>query len=89
MKIDPTDAAFPAVSKRQVKDVIEETNHRGLTIREHFAAMAMEGMLANPERTREAEQVANEFDVKPPEAIARLATRCADALIEALNAEKK
>jgi hypothetical protein len=49
----------------------------GLTKREYFAAMAMQGMCANPDYTRNSPSVIAEWSVKQ-----------ADALIEALNKEK-
>ena len=49
----------------------------GMTLRQHFAALAIGGLLANGE---------NEFVAETPERIAKRAVRCADALIAALNA---
>lgn len=53
----------------------------GLTIREHIAAMAMQGLLANPEGAMSW----NNNRVFSPESISELALLHADALIEALN----
>jgi hypothetical protein len=54
---------------------------RGLTKREHFAAMAMQGMLANSDGAMNE----NNMRVYSPDSISKLATLHADALIEALN----
>lgn len=53
----------------------------GLTKREHFAAMAMQGLLAN------SNGAINEHGMRvhSPESISGLALLHADALIEALN----
>lgn len=51
--------------------------HFGLTKRELFAAMAMQGILANPEITK------NHKDLN----IEQAAIKCADALIAELNRE--
>lgn len=59
----------------------------GLTVREHFAAMAMQGHLANIETLRALSQ-----DKSPNglfELTAKAAVEMADALIEALNKEAK
>lgn len=53
-----------------------ETNCTGLTIRQHFAAMAMQGLLNGVRR----------YETKDDEKrIAEMATKAADALIEELN----
>lgn len=50
--------------------------NNGLTYREYFAALAMQGLLSNP-------------DTKVmPKIIAKAAVECADALIFALNEEQ-
>lgn len=60
---------------------IGETSHLGLTKREYFAAMALQGMLSNSY----ALQKHNEgFPVDSP---AEAAVMAADQLIKALNAE--
>lgn len=51
--------------------------HTGLTKREYFAAMALQGILAGNEINRTGR--------KTPYSIAELATSYADALINALN----
>ena len=61
----PTDIIDP---ERQ----FEPEYHTGLTKREYFAAMAMQGMLAEQWWTS-------------PENLARCSTEAADALIKALN----
>ncbi len=76
MSVDPRDNAFPIFSAQGCSD----PDLRGLTKREYFAALAMQGLLASEvcgdfERTRTAEQVAQH------------AVNQADMLIEALNGE--
>jgi hypothetical protein len=54
--------------------------HRGLSKREYFAALAMQGLIAS--------ETANDFDrSRTPEDVAKLAVDQADMLIEALNGE--
>lgn len=59
---------------------------KGLTRREHFAAMALQGLLANP---RTAEQIRGTFGQITPdesyEAVCITARCLADQLIEQLN----
>ena len=57
--------------------VIDETYGQGLTKREYFTAMAMQGILANPEITK------NYKDLNIEEA----AIKFADALLTELNKE--
>lgn len=56
--------------------VIAQDIAHGLTKREHFAAMAMQGLVANP----------NPGGIK---LCCEMAVECADALISALNASSK
>lgn len=67
-RCDPTDQAFPAPET--------EWNYfaSGLTIREHFAALAMQGLLSNPNHSGVAYE-------------AIIAVEAADALIAELNKE--
>ena len=71
--LNPNACAYPAT--RPDGDL-----ESGLTIREHFAAMAMQGMLAN-------EHFFGPLFQQKPEAAAEFATACADELISALNKE--
>lgn len=70
MKIDPNHSAFPNPSNGM------SMPDYGLTIRAHFAAMAMQGLCANPK-----------FFDAPSSQIAAAAVLQADALIKALSAE--
>lgn len=55
----------------------------GLTIRQHFAAMAMQGMLSNPESNRPGVS-----KLPLAQALAMASVTVADALINELNKEK-
>lgn len=74
MKTRQEDAAFGCVGMLSRE---EDVYNRGLTKRELFAAMAMQGILANPEITK------NHKDLN----IEQAAIKCADALINELNKE--
>lgn len=53
---------------------------KGLTIREHFAGLAMAGLLANPSTEREAIRFGMK-GINPADKIAQAATALADALL--------
>lgn len=77
---NPNDPASP-INARSLAD-IPDTGCAGLSKREHFAALAMQGLLALPERPLES-------DSEPQELApyyAQAAVIYADALIAALNA---
>jgi len=61
-----------------LNDWIDVQTRDGLTKREMFAAMAMQGILSNP---------AEYQGCQPPEAYVKIAIGQADALLEALAAE--
>lgn len=69
MKTNAEDSVY---SSQQTVKVGMTTYNSGITIREHFAAMAMQGMLTHPDSLA--------YDI-----IARDAVRLADKLIESLN----
>jgi hypothetical protein len=58
----------------------------GLSKREYFAAVAMQGLLSNPEMARAMRVVP---DVARHSSVAETAVLAADALIEALNTVKQ
>ena len=70
------DNAFPIFSAQGGSD----PDMRGMTKREYFAALAMQGLIAGETAT-----VA--IDAKSPEDVAKMAVRHADMLIYALNGE--
>ena len=70
MKTDPNKPAYPIVHPDE--DVII-----GLTIREHFAAMAMQGICVNAGR--------NNVSLNKPDELVQEAICIADALIRSLN----
>lgn len=72
--LDLADSAFPV----SIKDGPSTVTNLGLTKRELFAAMAMQGILANP----------NTYKQDDPDVLAVFAKGYADALITQLNASK-
>lgn len=69
-----------------IHPVSKEVEGHGLTKREHFAAMAMQGLLANPEHRKEykGQTYLMESNIYSDQAV-----NLADALIEALNKTEK
>lgn len=75
MKTEPNDQATPSTEfGDSLSGIVAIQNHSGLTKREYFAAMAMQGLSANHQLN------SNDF-----ENIADMSVNQADALIEALN----
>lgn len=73
-KITGNELAYPLTT-----DAARDSEvHYGLTIRQHFAAMAMQGLLSN---------MKNGYDKKAAVSYADDAVYLADALIERLNQE--
>lgn len=89
-KITGNESAMPAVTTEVIDmRVIEQEvkrYHPGLTIRQHFAAMAMQGLLSNSEIT-EKTYYNDETDFY--NSYAGSAVGMADALIVELNKDKK
>lgn len=75
--MNPNDPAFPHVADFGIDD---RSMAEGLTKREWFAGMAMQGMLANPNEKRQYPDL-QDYAVK--------ARVMADALIKELSEEKK
>lgn len=76
LKTDPNDQAYP------VATTDHDAGHFGLTKREYFAALALQGLLASPLEPGELDglspdDILNHFSAS--------AVSYADALIEALN----
>ena len=61
----------------------------GLTKREHFAAMAMQGILSNADGLKDIRRQGGDNWPKYEELVAGFCTLMADALIEALNKTEK
>jgi hypothetical protein len=80
------DGAFPSMTSYRLKAGESEREKTetigGLTKREYFAAMAMQGLLSNAEAVTEISKA----DFGP---LQQYAVRFADALIDALNQEAK
>ena len=66
-----------------------ELNDGGLTIRQHFAAIAMQGILANEQLRTALLMDARTFKRDPNYSVAHEAVRQADLLIEELNELQK
>lgn len=63
-----------------------ECTSQGLTKREYFAAMAMQGLLSN-NYGEKLNELSEWMGVTPQQAVVTMAVELADALIEALNKE--
>ena len=83
MKCDPNAPVYP------IDEGYEIIANAGLTKREWFAGLAMQGLLSNPNLTTiMAEAAKIEGHGKPQKIYARLAVEDADALIAELNKAK-
>ncbi len=90
MNINPSYPAFPAIATVDKQDVVQPLqtspsgfSFPGLTIRAHFAAMAMSGMMANQVTIQ---TIARSDDHhKAIQELSEMAVISADALIAALN----
>ena len=75
------EAAYPRV------EALYGASH-GLTIREHFAAMAMQGLLANPDEVTDSNGFLPETFEGTTRELARRSVAFADALIAELERSK-
>lgn len=82
-KTNPNDLAFPAFS--QYHSLAEY----GLTKKEMFAAMAMQGFLSDNKSTNAIADNKDFKGMEPRQAVAIASVNYAEALIEALNASGK
>lgn len=83
MKLDPNSPAFPFTEMSINNPPVVAEIHYGLTVRQHFAAMALQAFIsADPSE----EGVVNEVS-EDAARLARTSVRYADALVQALNAE--
>lgn len=82
MKLTGDEPAMPHYKKQLTENVFEQLTDGGLTIRQYFAAIAMQGLLSNP-----AIVTGNKGTISIP-ALSQSATDYADALIVELNKEK-
>ena len=88
---NPNDIAYP--NKSQNRQIGITDFYGGLTKREYFAALAMQGMWANESSIVAMAKAAINEDltqtsVKGTEMLAKLSIAAADALIAELNKEK-
>lgn len=72
MTTNPNDPAAPFVTWRSPDGFSFKHMHPGLTKREHFAGLAMQGLLSGPDMNVE------------PQIVAKVSVRFADALIAEL-----
>ncbi len=88
---DGKDSYRPATDK-EIKEGIYLVHKEGLTKKEHFAAMAMQGILSNSTFTDNAKRMCadkgiaiTDDAIEIIEPFAKLAVDCADAIIKELN----
>lgn len=65
--------------------ITKETKATDITIRQHFATMAMQGILSSAESFAGIIEVATEGGIGVSDFLAEMSIAHADALIEALN----
>lgn len=90
MKITGNEPANPVELQHKDHEMLSRDygQYAGLTIRQQFAAMAMQGFLSCVSTSATSlDKLAEEGDVKPSEALAKMAVECADSLIAELNKE--
>ena len=76
----PNQPAFPVENF-----AFTNPNGDGLTKREYFAGLALQGMLSNPKYITAATSAGRLVDITASEALAKSAVEAADVLIFALN----
>lgn len=84
MKTIKNDSAYPIIIDNITKYQIRET---GLTKREYFAAMAMQGMLSNSKESDPSSEWVLSYATRHE--IAKMSVEQADALVAELNKEIK
>lgn len=84
---NPNDPAFPFVHIDEMKGPILDqlAQSRGLTKREYFAAMAMQGILSNNDTTEAITVLAERREMTPSKLTALVALEYADDLIAELK----
>ena len=82
MTTNPNAAAYPCDSR-------EAAMFSGLTKREYFAAMAMQGICANASFLSELTDMARKLDTHTENVVACVSVELARALIAELNKEEK
>jgi hypothetical protein len=79
-------------SPEELREFYSVGGYMGLTIRQHFAAMAMQGLLANPDEVKREyyqSKIPELSNCKTPaEFLCKSSVMMADALINALNEPK-
>ena len=81
-RIDDGGAAFPRTGHT---DGIESTEHEGMSLRDHFAGLAMQAFASNPQMAIGIRDTAEQAGITPPEMMACTAYRLADAMIYERN----
>lgn len=85
MKTNPNESAFPEVQNEPQFN----THTYGLTKREYFAGLAMQGLSSIPLDENKILPMLKEAEITLAQACAIDAVEYADALIEALNQEQE
>lgn len=81
------DAAFPVLSQTESAEYWNTVP--GLTKREHFAGLALQGLLSNSDSLRELRKESGDDWEKYNALVGAFCTNMADALIELLNKPTK
>lgn len=79
MKIDRNSPAFPTIENTEYRSV------PGMTVREHFAALAMQGIRSDKDMTQWAHQNSPDVSWSREHSVAYISVMQADALIDELN----
>jgi len=83
--MNANDPAFPAEWFDSDSGQTKMAYAKGMTKREYFAAMAMNGTLADGNLMATVDEKAREANIPTPIAISNFALQCADALIAELS----
>ena len=92
MTLDPHAPAFPIPATERLRDAVGVLNpmYSGMTVRTYLAGLAMQGLLANPDRIDPAVFAeAARYGAKASDVIAGIAVTNADALLEALRSSTR
>ena len=81
----PIDDGGPAFPRTGLTDGITSTEHEGMSLRDHFAGLAMQAFASNPQMAIGIRDTAEQAGITPPEMMARTAYGLADAMIVERN----
>ena len=80
--IDDGGAAFPRTGHT---DGITSTEHEGMSLRDHFAGLAMQAFASDPQMAIGIREAAEQAGISAPEMMARTAYGLANAMIAERN----